>query len=75
MLSLTTAPLEAAAALGNRDVIKIVRLRSLSEQHILYEQIYIPTALFAGFESIAQDELGTLLYPIYFDAFGVLRFV
>lgn len=68
----TQAPSEAASALGTREVIKIVRVRSLSDQPILYEEIYIPSTLFAGFESIPQEDLGPLLYPIYFDAFGVL---
>lgn len=70
--ALTKAPAEAAAALGTKEVIKIVRVRSLSEQPILYEEIYISSHLFAGFESLPQDELGPLLYPIYFDSFGVL---
>jgi len=70
--AITKAPPEPGAALGTRDVIKIVRLRSLSDQPILYEEIYVPYALFAGFEAIAQEDLGPLLYPIYFDAYGVL---
>ena len=70
--TITRAPAPAAAALGTSDVIKIVRVRSLSDQPILYEEIYIPMALFAGFETFLQEKLGPLLYPIYFESFGVL---
>lgn len=70
--AITTAPAEPAEALGTQNVIKIVRLRSLSDQPILYEEIYIPCALFSGFECISQEELGPLLYPIYFERYGVL---
>lgn len=66
------APQAAAAALGTEDVIKIVRLRSLSDQPVLFEEIYIPTARFEGFEALAESALGPLLYPLYFEHFGVL---
>ncbi|MEH0069772.1 UTRA domain-containing protein [Pannonibacter sp. Pt2-lr] len=70
--SVTSAPDAAAEALGTHDVIKIVRLRSLSNQPVLFEEIYIPAARFAGFEKLPESELGPLLYPIYFEHFGVL---
>ncbi|MFD1341256.1 GntR family transcriptional regulator [Litorisediminicola beolgyonensis] len=70
--SVTQAPETAAAALGTRDVIKIVRLRSLSDQPVLFEEIYIPAERFAGFEKLPETELGPLLYPIYFERFGIL---
>ena len=63
---------EAAGALGTSKVIKIVRLRSLSDMPVLYEEIYIPVSLFSGFDSLPEDALGPLLYPIYFEHFGVL---
>jgi GntR family transcriptional regulator len=66
------APREARKALGTSDVIKIVRLRSLSDEPILFERIYIPRERFSGFETMPKEELGPLLYPIYFKAFGVL---
>lgn len=66
------APRAAADALGTADVIKIVRLRSLSEQPVLFEEIYIPRARFGGFENLPETVLGPLLYPIYFEHFGVL---
>ena len=59
--SKTTAPSEAAAALGTDDVIKIVRLRSLADEPILYEEIYIPTDLFDGFETLGEETFGPLL--------------
>ena len=67
-----TAPDEAAQALGTKDTIKIVRLRSLSEQPVLFEEIYIPANIFEGFEELPEASLGPLLYPIYFEHFGVL---
>lgn len=70
--SRTSAPDEAAAALGTSDVIKVVRLRSLSELPVLYEEIYIPVAQFSGFEKLDEASLGPLLYPLYFEHFGVL---
>ncbi|MDD9720836.1 GntR family transcriptional regulator [Sulfitobacter sp. PR48] len=66
------APAEAAEALGSKDVIKIVRLRSLSEVPVLFEEIYIPQARFAGFEELRDTDFGPLLYPVYFEHFGVL---
>ncbi|MEP3333519.1 GntR family transcriptional regulator [Sedimentitalea sp.] len=70
--SASTAPAEAAEALGTTDVIKIVRLRSLSDLPVLFEEIYIPAAQFAGFAELPEDALGPLLYPLYFEHFGVL---
>ena len=67
-----TAPSEAAQALGTSEVIKIVRLRSLSDHPVLFEEIYIPAVQFAGFEELPESALGPLLYPLYFEHFGVL---
>ena len=66
------APDEAAEALGTRNVIKIVRLRSLSDEPVLFEEIYIPTQTFTGFEELSEAAFGPLLYPLYFERFGVL---
>ncbi|WP_294610863.1 GntR family transcriptional regulator [uncultured Roseovarius sp.] len=70
--SVTEGPAEATEALGTEDVIKIVRLRSLSDQPVLFEEIYIPRARFAGFETLPDTAFGPLLYPTYFEHFGVL---
>lgn len=69
--SSTAAPAEAAQALGTSDVIKIVRVRSLSDLPVLFEEIYIPAAKFAGFEELPEAVFGPLLYPLYFEQFGV----
>lgn len=66
-----TAPAPVAAALGTNDVIRIERLRCLSEQPFLAETLYIPAARFPGFETIPEAEIGPLLYPVYLDRFGV----
>lgn len=70
--SLAEAPAAASEALGTGDAIKIVRLRSLSDQPVLFEEIYIPRARFAGFETLPDTAFGPLLYPTYFEHFGVL---
>lgn len=67
-----TAPRDARQALNCNDVIKIVRLRSLADQPILYEEIYIPSHRFSGFDTLSEEKIGPLLYPIYFERYGVL---
>lgn len=64
-------PAMVAARLGDGDVIRIERLRFLSEQPLLTEEIYIPRALFHGFETMPGDQIGPLLYPVYYEHFGV----
>ncbi len=66
------APSAAAEALGTSDTIKIVRLRSMSELPVIFEEIYIPAALFSGFDTLPEASFGPLLYPLYFEQFGVL---
>ncbi|QMU59823.1 MAG: UTRA domain-containing protein [Boseongicola sp.] len=70
--SIAAAPKEAADALGTDNVIKIVRLRSLSDVPVLFEEIYIPLKRFSGFEQMPDTDFGPLLYPLYFEKFGVL---
>lgn len=65
------APREAADALGEDDTVKIIRLRSLSDEPILFEEIYIPAQMFPGFEELSETTFGPLLYPLYFERFGI----
>ena len=67
----TTAPGPVAAILGTADTIRIERVRSLSGRPILAEEIYIRADRFEGLESLPAGELGPLLYPVYYDRFGV----
>ena len=67
-----TAPKDVRQSLDCSDVIKIVRLRSLADQPILYEEIYIPADRFTGFDTLSEEKIGPLLYPIYFEHYGVL---
>lgn len=60
-----------AAILGTRDVLRIERLRSLGGRPLLSEEIFIPADRFRGFETLDEDELGPLLYPVYLERFGV----
>ncbi|QFT79995.1 HTH-type transcriptional repressor YvoA [Roseovarius sp. THAF27] len=69
--ALVTPTEHVAAALGTTEVIRIERLRCLSEQPLLFEEIYIPQSRFPGFATIPADEIGPLLYPVYFERFGV----
>lgn len=69
--SVSPAPTEAEQALGGGALIKIVRLRSLSDQPVLFEEIYIPVSRFSGFEELPETALGPLLYPVYAEHFGV----
>jgi GntR family transcriptional regulator len=66
-----TAPPAIAARLGTDDTIRIERLRCLSEQPLLSEQIFIPRTRFEGFDAIPEQEIGPLLYPVYLDRYGI----
>lgn len=65
------APAFVRERLGTDQVIRIERLRCLSEQPLLSEEIYIPQARFDGFEAMPATEIGPLLYPVYLDRFGI----
>ena len=66
-----TAPPAIARVLGAKRVIRTERLRGLSDQPLLAEDIFVPFERFAGFESLAETDLGPLLYPVYLERFGV----
>ena len=68
--SLQTAPAEVAEVLGTADCIRIDRLRLLKDQPILSEEIWLPRARFDGIETVAEGEIGPLLYPFYLERFG-----
>lgn len=70
--AITKAPEEARQALNTSTVIKVKRLRCLADLPVLYEEIYVPADKFAGFETMPEEQLGPLLYPLYFEHFGVL---
>jgi GntR family transcriptional regulator len=66
------APAEAAAALGTDRTIHVVRLRSLSNGPVLFEDIHVPAHRFDGFERLEEAVIGPLLYPLYFERYGIL---
>lgn len=70
--TVTKATTAASEALGTSNVIKIVRLRSLSDEPVLFEEIYLPADRFEGFVDLTDADFGPLLYPLYFERFGVL---
>lgn len=65
------APGAVAEILGTEDVIRVERVRSLSDTPVLAEEIFIPADLFEGFDEIPEKEFGPLLYPLYVERFGV----
>lgn len=69
--SVLNAPAEIAAVLGSGDCIRIDRLRLLQDTPILTEEIWLPRARFDGIETVAEAEIGPLLYPYYLERFGV----
>ncbi|WP_185984555.1 GntR family transcriptional regulator [Aureimonas mangrovi] len=65
-------PAAVAAVLGTDDAVRIERIRSVGADVVLAEEIWVPQARFPGIETIAEAEIGPLLYPFYLDRFGVL---
>ncbi|MBT9386297.1 GntR family transcriptional regulator [Pseudooceanicola sp. CBS1P-1] len=65
-----TAPDPVAAILGTSDVLRIERLRLFADEPLLSEEIWLPYAPFAGFESDPEAAIGPLLYPYFLDRFG-----
>jgi len=70
--AIVDGPHEVCEKLGDTRLIRIERVRSLGGSPVLFEEIYIPHSRFDGFEALPEQELGPLLYPLYFERFGVL---
>jgi GntR family transcriptional regulator len=66
------APAEAAAALVTDRTIRIVRLRCLSGAPVLFEEIHVPAHRFEGIEWPEEGAIGSLLYPLHFERYGIL---
>lgn len=66
------APAEIAERLSDAEVIRIDRLRMVSDQPMLSEEIYIPRGRFVGFETLDDALIGPLLYPVYLERYGVM---
>lgn len=65
------APPELAALLGDYRLIRIERVRSFGGAPVLAEEIFVPQSRFAGLVEIPEAEIGPLLYPLYFERFGI----
>ncbi|WP_417803486.1 GntR family transcriptional regulator [Thalassospira lucentensis] len=65
------APSQAAQILGTEDCIRIDRLRVVSDEILLSEEIWLPNHLFDGFDSVDASSIGPLLYPYYQERYGV----
>ncbi|MDB6454180.1 GntR family transcriptional regulator [Falsirhodobacter sp. 20TX0035] len=65
------APAAVSRVLGTEDCIRIDRVRSHFDQVLLSEEIWIPHHRFQGLETLAEGEIGPLLYPLYLERFSV----
>ena len=71
---LLVAPAEVARRLGlarGDTALRLQRVRSLSGQPCMYEEIWLPLALFAGLAEGDADAWGDLLYPMFVERCGV----
>ncbi len=65
------APPDLAALLGDDRLIQIERVRSLGGVPVLVEEIFLPQHRFLDLVGIPEVEIGPLLYPLYFERFGI----
>ena len=65
------APAELATLLGDDRLIRIERLRSLATTPLLAEAIFLPESRFPGFARLPESRIGPLLYPFYFEEYGI----
>lgn len=71
---LLLAPAEVARRLGlapGDTALRVQRVRSLSGQPCVYEEIWLPLALFAGLAEGDTAAWGDLLYPMFAERCGV----
>jgi len=71
---LLLAPAEVARRLGlarGDTALRLQRVRSLSGQPCVYEEIWLPLALFAGLAEGDTAAWGDLLYPLFAERCGV----
>ena len=67
-ITLANASAEVATRLNINDgqsVIQMSRLRLLDGEPVLAEEIWLDADKFSGFESLTENEIGPLLYPLY----------
>lgn len=65
------APAELATLLSDDRLIRIERVRSLAATPLLDEEIFLPESRFPGFAELSENRIGPLLYPFYFEAYGI----
>ena len=74
-IALSKAPKDVADRLNidaGQDVIHMSRLRLLDGEPVLAEEIWLDAAKFPGFESLTEEEIGPLLYPLYERKFNLV---
>ncbi|BAI75008.1 transcriptional regulator (plasmid) [Azospirillum sp. B510] len=69
--AMAAAPPAVAVILGTADCIRLDRLRGQSGALLLSEEIWLPRARFEGIDGLDDSQFGPLLYPLYFERFGV----
>ncbi|GGA99254.1 GntR family transcriptional regulator [Brucella endophytica] len=69
--AVVAAPETVGKILGTQDCIRIDRLRSRSDEVLLFEEIWLPRERFQGMETLPEAEAGPLLYPLYLEKFNV----
>jgi GntR family transcriptional regulator len=68
------APADVARRLGlarGDAALRLMRVRSLAGQPCVYEEIWLPLALFADLAKGDADDWGDLLYPLFAERFAV----
>lgn len=65
------APPDLAELLADDRLIRIERVRSFGGVPVLAEEIFLPQSRFAGLADIPEADIGPLLYPLYFERFGI----
>lgn len=66
-----TAPPAVSALFGETDAIHVQRLRGSSDRVLMAEDIWLRRSSFNGFETLAEADLGPLLYPLFLSRFGI----
>lgn len=64
-------PPVAETLFGDRQGIRVERLRGTSERVLMAEEIWLRRASFPGFEALDEARIGPLLYPLFLSEYGV----
>ena len=65
------APSPAAALFAQPQAIHVERLRGSGDRVLMTEDIWLSPSSLSGFETMPDEEIGPLLYPLFLSRFGV----